>query len=406
MKKILLFLLLIASLCNAQLRREVLVHLDNTATFIGAGHPYMVRANNGALYAIYVDVGIDAVYKKSTNNGLTWEPQVAIFAGSVTNIAVWYDRWSGLGTDLIHVVYTESGTDDTLYRTINTASSDALSTQTVIFAGASTAGVGHLSVTRAVGGNVYCKTVIDAGAEGGFYRLPNANVPNGAWDAARTVDETIATSDQMILAPDLTAADNQDIIGIFWDGSAEEISRKLYDDSGNSWSETSIATSMTDLAATTAFPNFNMAVDLTNSQLVLVAWSGTDAANADLRCWKITNSAITEVTNVVLNSTDDQGLCAITIDTVTEDWYVFYAGASNGSETWTTSLNIYYKRSTDDGVTWSAETRLTQANRDIRWLSVPPRNNTGLLNVMFHIVATAPELLMTMPMPFEYGNAN
>ena len=30
------------------------------------------------------------------------------------------------------------------------------------------------------------KLLIDAGAEGGFFRLPNANVPNGAWDAART----------------------------------------------------------------------------------------------------------------------------------------------------------------------------------------------------------------------------
>lgn len=405
MKKILLLFLLALSFTGySQLRREVLTHIDNTATFIGAGHPYMVKANNGALYAIFVDQAIDVVYKKSTNGGLTWSPAVAVFAGSATAVAVWYDRWSNISADLIHIVYQESGTDDTLYRTINTASSDALSTQTVIFAGASTAGGGHLSVTRSVGGNVYCKTVIDAGAEGGFYRLPNANVPNGAWDAARTVDETIATTDQMILLPDLTAADNQDIIAIFWDGSAEEISRKLYDDSGNSWSETSIATSMTDVAATTAFPNFNASVDLTNSQIILVAWSAADGANADLKCWTITNSAITEKTAVVSNGTDDQGLCAITIDTATEDWYVFYAGKSDGSETWTTSLNIYYKRSTDDGTTWGNETKLTQGTRDTRWISVSPRNTNGnLLGVLFHIVATIPELLFTMPMPFEYG---
>jgi len=360
-------------------RADIFVADAISAHWNGAATNYIVQTPTGVIYVVFIDSQSDVSFRKSSDYGLTWSETVVVHSGTTTNLAVWYDRWSGISAGLIHCVMTDSGDDDTSYRTINTESSDALSTETDIFLGASTAAGGHLSVTRAVGGNVYCKTVIDAGAEGGFYRLPNANVPNGAWDAARTVDEAIATLDQMILVPDLTAADTQDIMAIFWDASANEISRKLYDDSGNSWAETSIAGSMTELSTATAFANFDIAMDLTNSRVVLVAWSGTDVANSDLRCWVITNSAITETTaNVVLNSTDDQGLCAITIDANTGYWYVFYAGASGGGETWITSLNIYYKMSTDAGATWSAEAKVnTGPAFTPRWLRTTNRWYAG-----------------------------
>jgi hypothetical protein len=257
-----------------------------------------------------------------------------------------------------------------------------------------------------VGGNVYCKTNIDGGTEGGFYRLPNANVPSGAWDAARTVDETLASADQIILVPDLTAADNQDIMAIFWDASATEISRKLYDDSGNSWSETSIATSMTPLAIATAFANFNVAVDLTNSQIVLVAWSGTDVANADLRCWTVDNTTITEVTNVVLNSTDDQGLCAISINTTTGDWYVYYGGTSDGARTWTSTNTIAYKVSSDGGTTWGSEQVLLTPSvyYDIRGIYVIPNSTSAnVKTVSYYASATVADLYLSLTLPYAFG---
>lgn len=359
-------------------RGTIGIGAPSAATYSGAGTNYLVETPSGVLYCVFIETTtLDVYYTKSSDRGLTWtQPTIVSGAYSVTNLAVWYDRWSNISAGLIHCAYTESGVDDTFYRTINTESSDALSTETTIFAGTSTASGGHLSITRAVGGNVYCKTVIDAGAEGGFYRLPNANVPSGAWDAARTVDETIATTDQMILLPDYDAADTQDIMAIFWDASADEISRKLYDNSANSWSETSIATSMVDNVSTSGFPHFAVAPDITNTRHILVAWSGVDTLNADLRCWTVDASTITEVTNVVQNSTDDQGLCAVTLDTTTGNWWVFYAGKSDGSETWSTSLNVYCKCSTDSGSTWGAETQLTGAVAPTRWLAAIPRTGT------------------------------
>jgi hypothetical protein len=138
--------------------------------------------------------------------------------------------------------------------------------------------------------------------EGGFYRLPVANFPSGAWDAAMTVDEAIATLDQIILLPDLTAADTQDIMAIFQDASVTETSRKLYDNSANSWAEASINNAITELSTATAFANLATAVDLTNSQVILLVWTNTDTLNADLLCYTITNSAITAKTDVVTNS--------------------------------------------------------------------------------------------------------
>lgn len=348
--------------------------------YSGAGTNYFVQIPDGTIYSVFSNANSDVFFMKSSDWGLTWSNPVTMFTGTITALSVWYDRWSNIAAGLIHCAYTDSGVDDTFYRTINTESSDALSTETAISAGVSTAPGGCLSISRARGGNVYCATMIDAGAEGGFFRLPNANVPNGAWDAARTTVFEAATQDQIILVPGW-AANNQDMMAFFWDASAEEISRKVYDNSANSWGETSIATSMTDTVAATSFPHFAAAVDIASSRNLLVAWSAVDAANADLRCWHVTESVITEVTNVVLNSADDQGFAGIAIDTITGDWLVLYAGKSDGSETFATSVNVYYKRSTDDGATWGAETVLTTRLFSIDSIHTIPRMTQSRITV-------------------------
>jgi hypothetical protein len=180
-----------------------------------------------------------------------------------------------------------------------------------------------------------------------------------------------ATSDYYYLAPGY-AADTQDILCIFWDRSASEISRKIYDDSANTWAETSIAASMTALASSTAASNFSIAVDDANNKILLAAWSATDTANADLRFWAIDETTISEKTNVVLNSTDDQGMCAVALATDTTTIYVFYGGKSDGSETFPTAINFYYKTSTDGGTNWGSETRLSTITRSYDYLMTFP----------------------------------
>lgn len=369
----------------------------------GAGTNYIVQTPSGVMYVFFVDSNSDLSFIKSSDAGLTWTNPTVIVSATITSFSIWYDRWSNISAGLIHCAYTDSVSADTLYRTVNTESSDALSTQTTIFDGVSQATGGHISISRAVGGNVYCKTVIDAGAEGGFFKLLNANVPNGAWEAALTIDEALATQDQMILLPDFDAVDTQDMLAIFWDGSADEISRKLYDDSANSWAETSIATNMVDAVATTTFPHFAVGIDITNTRFILAAWSAFDTVNADLRCWIIDASTITETTNVVLNSVDDQGLTAVCVDPLSGKWTVFYGGKSDGSETFPSIINLYCKQSTDSGATWGAETVVTAITNNISYIRAIPRvlsattaippclffTNINLDELRFNLSATA-----------------
>jgi len=347
----------------------VVAEFTPTIQYSGGGTSYLVTTPSGILYCIYVDGLNDVAFKKSSDNGLSWSVQTTIFTGSATALSIWYDRWSGIAAGLIHCAYTESVGDDILYRSIDTENSDGLGTQTTVFAGGTTASGGALSITRARGGNLVVTGSIDAGAEDGAWESTDVGA---TWGSAIADPSEGATQDQYLLLPGWNA-DTQDVMLIFWDASAEELSVKRYDDSGNSWAETSIATSMTDQVAATAFPHVAATVDIANSQNVVVAWSAIDTANADLRCWTITDTTITEVTNVVLNSTDDQGLAAIGIDTETQYWYVFYGGKSDGSETFLTSINIYYKVSQDGGSTWGAETMLTNLNFNIKWLCCVPR---------------------------------
>lgn len=355
---------------------------SNQNNFNSAGVLYVVQTNSGVFYKVFID-GLNDVKFIKSSDGLTWSVPVNIFTGTATILSIWYDRWSGIAADQINCAYVESGGHNILHRSIDTASSDALSTETTVFDGASAASNGALTIWRERNGHLRVVGAIDGGTE------------DGAWssdDAGATWDDTIAdpsegaTNDQYFGLPGWNA-DTADGMVIFVDASANGLSVKRYDDSGDSWAETAIIAdgSFTDLVSSSGFPNVACFVDIANSRNIVVAWTATDAANADLRCFIVTDTTVTETaTNVVLNSTDDQGLCAAGIDTATGTWYVFYCGKSDGSETFSSALNVYYKTSTDAGATWSAETLLTSMARAILALWCTPRFSTNYIVMLYH----------------------
>lgn len=322
---------------------------------------YVVQTPAGVLYLFYISYGTtnygDAVYCKSTDYGRTWGSEVVIKAMTGTHIAVWADWWSGItATAYIHIAYIDSDSDDTFYRYLDTAT-DSLGTERTVFAGSSTANGGTLSITRARGGNLICATCIDAGAE--YDTVKSADLFVNKTSIAEVFEG--ATYDTVSLVPNPDSADNQDILAFFWDSSADEISLKKYDDSANSWSESSLATGMVDVGSFLA-KDYGVALDLTNNNVLFAAWSAHDTANADLRIWSVDDSAATELTNIVLNSADDQAFIALTV-CPNNLWYAFYCGKSDGSETIHADTNIYYKISTDNGSTWGSETALTNIRK-------------------------------------------
>jgi hypothetical protein len=345
---------------------------------------WLVRVASGDLYFFFIPQDLRLYYAKSIDSGVVWGTPVVVYNVVATNmVGVWYDRWTDAASgDVIHIAFCETGTDDIHYRSL-TVTTDTLGSDVVVFAGTSVVtatGDCMLSITKARGGNLYIGFDMDGGAETGFYR----STDSGATWGART-DLNEVTSDYYVLVPGF-AADNQDIMAIYWDRSADEISRKVYDDSANSWAETSIAGTMADVNSLTDGQQLGIATDLANSRIFLAAWSGRDTVNADLRFWHVSESAITEQTNVVLNSGDDQAMCTVALETDTGDIYVFYGGKSDGSEeaTGTSVLNIYYKVSTDDGATWGAETKLnTSPVAQYTFLTCTPRFTGGNYGVLY-----------------------
>ena len=384
-------------------RHDHIITQAAAGTFNGAGSANIVQIPNGDLYFFWSNTSSDVSFKKSSDGGVTWSDSIRIELGAVSAMSVWYDRWSGIDAGLIHVAWNDTGSDDAQYVTVDTENSDAVSTVTTVHNGTTAAANNsHISVTRARGGNVAIHVSIDSGAEGGFYGLANGDVPNGAW-AALTLDEALATQDQVYLCPGF-AADNQDLIMLFWDASANEISRKLYDDSDDSWGETSIATGMNDSAASSHHPHWNIFVDLDNSQIVMAAWSAVDVVNADLRCWTIDESTITELANIVTDSVNNQGSCCLSLDTGTGDWHVYYIGLLDGSETFYQSINIYKKISTDSGATWGAPALVTTREYAVRGMWSIPRAASYIDTVIFYHSELTNAIFASIELPSAPGH--
>lgn len=358
----------------------------------GAGSSYMIVTPSGVMYLFFIErATTDVYYTKSTDGGMTWRDVVVVHVGNVLSLSVWYDKWSGLSGDLIHIAYVDDGVDDILYRNLDTTN-DSLSTETTVFAGATAVGGGALTVWRGRNGEIRVAGSIDAGAEDGAWSSTDVGA---TWGDTIADPSEAATQDQYFGLPGWNA-DTADEMLIFVDASANGLSVKRYDDSANTWTETAIIAdgSFTDLVATSGWANVAVAVDLANSRNIVVAWTAADTANADLRLFFINDTTITESSaNVVLNSTDDQGLCAVGIDTQTGHIYVFYLGKSDGSETFSGVINLYYKYSTDDGATWSAETKLTVESHSANMLFCNPRF-AGNFVVVYSSVGTPDDYLI------------
>lgn len=307
----------------------------------------------GVLYQALFNTGDDVILYKSTDNGATWAAIATVRSGVCEAVSFWYDEWSGVAGGLIHMAYVDSTADDIFYRNFD-VDTETLGTETTVLAGTSYAAANNcLSICRSRGGNLMVVYDIDGGTEDGAAKSTDVGA---TWAPCATPTEDAV--DMWLLLPG-HAADNQDFMLIFWDVSADELSRKLYDDSGDSWAETSISGSMIEGAQSAAFPHFAAVVDLTNSKNIIYAWNAVDAANQDLVGWSVTESAITALGTAVLNATDDCGLCALYYDEDADRWYIFWAGNPSGTETFPGTTHVYYRYSDDACATWSTE--------NVRW---------------------------------------
>ncbi len=330
-------------------------------------------------YVFYTDSSDDLIYRKTTDGGATWGAEVTVRTGDVYCVSLWYDKWTpGISGTTIHIAYLDFVTLKTYYRSLDTFD-DSLGTETAVFTGvgySATNWSGYtVDILRSRGGNLYIGfwggTAV---ADSGFYR----STDNGATWTSRAQLADGSGADGILLMPG-DEDDNQDIWCIYWDRSADEISLKVYDDSGNSWSETSIATSMAD-------SNFYYQMSASprgrDNHVILAVWSELDAATADLKVWDIGGSGdITAMTSVVTDLAESAQV-AVLINQQNDDIYVAYLKGG----TWEATTDVVYRKSTDGGTTWSAEQSYSEAAADDNralWAGVSVDGNGGRFQPMF-----------------------
>lgn len=303
-------------------------------------------------YAFYVSLSSPQLYyRKTTDGGSSWGSAVS-FAGvgdTVGIFSIWADWWTSGNTGTkIHVWYVEDATNLLRYCSLDTAS-DTIGSEVTVYSNASITLYGKLSGTVSRGGKLH---VVFAQAAASAYVHYVSTSGGSSWTSKATPWES--TEDHVNLLPgSLTDAD--DVWCLFWDFSANAITLKTYDYSGDSWSESStIFTAVATDPNVNANNNMSASIRWSDGHIIMVVHKWYDSASDEFACFDITDgSTWTQKTNVA--DINDNICGSISIDQNNDDLYVFYLGNDAGGETAGSANNAYYKKSTDGGATWSTE---------------------------------------------------
>lgn len=331
------------------------------------------------LYAFMSFSNNQAAYVKSVDNGLSWSPRTFVGGiGAVGGWSIWYDKWTPGDTGtLIHIWTIDSTTDDVHYQTLDTAD-DSLSSVVVVHTGTTFLDGGFLSGCKAVNGYLYVAFDGNGGAETGFYRSTDAGVN---WTSRDNSINEGGAGDlyQLVTAPN--AADDADIQAVFWDASADALSLKEYDDSANTWAETSISGSMVEVAKATASPQFSCAIRESDGHLIVVAWNEYNTTTADLLCWDINGGASITAKTTIHTNVQFCILAHLYVDQDSDALAVTYIGSGAGTDG--TTKGVYCKRSTDGGTTWGSELALTLYKEAYSFLGGRPSGSGDTHDVVF-----------------------
>jgi len=307
------------------------------------------------------------VYRKTVDGGATWGAQVNV-TGTLTWFFDSYADWqtSGDAGTKIHIAYIDTTAKEVRYVYLDT-SDDSIGGDDLIetcqgsgtFSTVETRVNFNICITKTRGGNigvVFRYKDSNGATHGKFYTSPDENT----WTSEATPWE--GSSDYLKIYPS-NEADDQDIWGIFWDISGNNLSLKTYDDSGNSWSEQAIDN---DAAESTVHLQFDSQIRLSDGHLILAFWSQYDNGAADLRVYDINGAgSITAKTNLITD--EPESYCvSVFINQDADDIYVAYLSGTSAHS----AVKCFYDKSDDGGATWDGETAMqADAEDDERYVS-------------------------------------
>ena len=339
------------------------VAFDTTDEFGASPSVVFTDENNG--YIFFIDSpSQDLVYRRTTNGGLNWSGSRVIDTDRTgwANVSVWYDQWTPGDTTgtKIHVAAVDDASDDIFYTYLDT-NGDLLKGSMVTAVSGTAAFVeaadGPPSITKGSGGALFIA--------GNFTNTVGGKVSKSV-DGAGNVWSNITPSgwssvaiDQVQLLPLLT---DNDIIAIRADTVGNEMESRVYDEVGDSWDAG--WTSIGSMIESTAYDQwFSATIDKSTGTVYLVFNNTNNNSANDIEFWSYGDGSrvwVKSATNVFDNT---NVLAPVPFyETDTGNIYVAYARGTVGS-----SVQVFYKSTSDGGATWSAESSaLNSVNDDFK----------------------------------------
>jgi len=312
-------------------------------------------------YIFYINSLLDLVYRKTTDGGMSWSSTNAV-SGSVSclRFAIWYDKWtSGDTGDVIHICWMEDGDDDAHYNSFS-VSDDTLDGEVIVASGSTTDGGATwvnnvISITKSRGGNIYVGGWLDNDGENFFARATDSPATSFTGKTSMADGNEV---DKIMLLPG-NEADSNDIWCLYQDVSGNQMTLKVYDDTADTWAETSAIDAIIENAS---WWGWDCTTRHSDGASLLAMWESHQATGTpDPACafHELANSgSFTKLTDV---HADDNiySVVGMMINQQNDDIYVAYNTA-------TSVTPIVYKKSVDGGSTWGDQTAMSETSDDHR----------------------------------------
>jgi len=302
-------------------------------------------------------------YKKTTDAGLTWGAAVALSStGNFHGIDLYYARWtSAAAANVAYIGFAETYDGKLYYMKFNfdTDTLDVTQTEVVDLTGTF---VETLSIVYARNGDLFMTGRTRAGAA---LNWTGRSQDDGAtWSAVANLTE--GPSDQILLWPDFSGA-TDDILGIFWDWSANAVTVKQLDTSADNVTETAIASSVQGWGDGQSDPaNWGMTLNSSGVLYLALADAWTNPpTSVNVTTYTVNGASVTAKTNV-LTTTGYVSAPYLSIDPTGLVRCFYGIDPENASR----ESQVYaYKSSDDDMATWSAQTIQSDAPAGQYWIT-------------------------------------
>lgn len=322
-------------------------------------------------YVIYQDSSRDLKYQKTQDGGATWDGAVNIRTGKIHHYDCWADwQTEGDAGTKIHIVFLDADSNDVRYAYLDTSDDSVGGSQIeAVLGNGILYEIGKkyrnlVSITKTRGGNLAVTFHYQDWSLNddyfGFYTSPDG----AAWTSKATPWEATGDYIQLYAA---NLVDSDDLWAAFWDLSANEISLKTFDDSGNSWSAGTAIGTMVEASTTVNYLQMDGAIRLSDGHLIFSAWSQYSNAAADLKVWDIDGEGSITAKGNVLTDSNKSVLVSVFVDQKSDDIYIAYLKGP----TTIVELQAFYRKSEDGGGSWSGSDQTMQADArdDMRWIS-------------------------------------